>query len=175
MRLISLLFVVFLLSLGASAQTGHFEVFGGYSYLGYYEYAAYGGPWAVQGFNGLETSVSYRFLPHLEAEADAGFYFQTQNIQTYVGGPRVSAGRGRVKFFAHGLFGGLRESYSSLSGANTTFAWAFGGGADAFLAGPLGVRIVQADYLRTSSNVGSYFAAGTHGNFRISTGVIFRF
>jgi hypothetical protein len=176
MRPRSLLFAVFLLSLCASAQTGRFQVFGGYSYLGYYTYAAYFGPWSVQGYNGVETSVSYRFFPHIEAEADAGFYFQSPSIQTYMGGPRVSAGSRRFRLFGHALFGGLRESYSSLSGANTTFAYAFGGGADALLAGPVGLRVIQADYLRTSTNVGSYFAApGNHGNFRISTGVVFRF
>jgi hypothetical protein len=83
-----------------------------------------------------------------------------------MGGPRVSAKYRKLNLYAHVLFGGLR--YRTTFGtvpltvdADTTFAMAVGGGADVWLKRRFGLRLLQADYLRN--------------NFRISTGVVFRF
>ena len=173
MRARPLLLFVLLLPLSLRAQTAdHVEVFGGYSYLGYYTYPAYIGPWTEIGYNGFEASATFHLLSHLAAETD--FTFQS-GIQTYMGGPRVSAGLHKATLYGHVLFGGLRNN-SGEGIANTTFATALGGGADYWLSRRVGARLLQADYLRTNTPVGSYFAvSGNHGNFRISTGVVFRF
>jgi len=168
--------IFLLLSLSAKAQTSdRVEVFAGYSHLNYYVYPAYTGPWTELGYNGLEVSAAYHLVPHLAAEAD--FSFENgpgHSIQTYMGGARVSGGTKKASLFGHVLFGGLREPYTGA--ANTTFAAAFGGGFDYWIGRRVGVRFIQADYLRTSTNLGSYFAIhSNHANFRISTGVILRF
>ncbi len=100
------------------------DVFAGYSFLGYYTYQAYTGPWTLNDYSGFEASAAYRLVPHLAAEADFSFENGPQKIQTYMGGPRVSIGYGKADFFAHGLFGGLRDA-TSAGGSNTTFvaAW----------------------------------------------------
>ena len=166
-----------LLSLSARAQASdRVEVFGGYSHLNYYVYPAYTGPWTELGYNGFEISAAYHLVPHLAAEAE--FSFENgpgaNSIQTYMGGPRVSGGTKRASIFAHVLLGGLRQPYTGA--ANTTFAAAIGGGFDYWIVRRVGVRFIQADYLRTSTNLGSYFAIhSNHSNFRISTGVVLRF
>jgi hypothetical protein len=152
------------------------EVFGGYSYLDYYVYPAYIGPWTSVSFNGWETSGAFAILPHLSAEADiasesSGNY---PKLWTYMGGPRIGASFGRATIFGHVLFGALRAS-SAFEG-NTTFAAAFGGGADVWFSRHIGVRLGQFDYIHTSFNEGSYFVVkSTHGNYRFSTGVVVRF
>lgn len=185
MKTICFLAVCALLIGCASAQeqsSARLELFGGYQYVAYYTYPAYVGPWTKNGYNGFDGSAAFRFLPHLSAEGDfsyghaASFGDSSPNLETYVGGPRVSFGDKRASVFAHALFGGLRHSYGSSSSAYSTFAVVMGGGLDVWFARHLGARPIQFDYLRTSTNVGSYAAApGNHGNYRLSTGVIFRF
>ena len=185
---------VFLLPLGAKAQqSDRIEVFGGYSHVGYYYYPAYTGPWALSSFNGWETSATIKLVPHLAAEADFGGLYGTQSsscscprdrIQTFMGGPRASANLHKLNLYAHVLFGALRyrSTFGGLEGvpqtvvADTTFAMAVGGGADFWLTRRFGVRLLQADYLRNNNSIPGYFAhPGQHANFRISTGVVFRF
>lgn len=179
-----------LFSLNANAQPPDgIEVFGGYSHVGYYYYPAYQGPWTLSSFNGWEASAAFKLIPHLAAEADVdGLYGPSGNaccprdrIQTYMGGPRVSAKHRGLNLYSHVLFGGLR--YRTTFGtmpltvdADTTFAMAVGGGADLWLKHRFGLRLLQADYLRNNNPIPGYFAhPGQHENFRISTGVVFRF
>jgi hypothetical protein len=185
--------LIALLSVGATGQqnSDRIEVFGGYSHVGYYYYPAYTGPWTLSSFNGWEASAAFKLVPHLAAEADfGGLYGPPGNgccprdrIQTYMGGPRVSANSRRFDVYAHALFGGLRyrttyggEGTPVTVNADTTFAMAIGGGANLWLTRRFGVRILQADYLRNNNPIPGYFAhPGQHANFRISTGAVFRF
>lgn len=163
-----------LIPLNLRAQN-RIDVFAGYSFLGYYTYQAYTGPWTLNDYNGFEASAAFHLVPHLAAEADFSFENGPQKIQMYLGGPRVNIGYGKANFFAHGLFGGLRDA-TSAGGANTTFAAAFGGGVDYRFTRRIGLRLVQADYIRVNQSLGGYTAnVSGHGNFRISTGVVFRF
>jgi hypothetical protein len=181
---------VFLIAISSNAQpSDRMEVFGGYSYVGYYYYPAYSGPWTLSSFNGWEASAAFKIIPHLAAEADVdGLYGPSGNsccprdrIQTYMGGPRVNANYRKLNLYAHVLFGGLR--YKTTFGttpltvdADTTFAMTVGGGADLWLKRRFGLRMLQADYLRNDASINGYFAnPGQHGNFRISTGAVFRF
>jgi hypothetical protein len=190
MKVIFLLALVVLFSLSAIAQNSNrIELFGGYSHVGYYYYPAYQGPWTLSSFNGWEAAAAFKLIPHLAAEADfGGLYGPAGNnccprdrIQTYMGGPRVSAHYRQLNLYAHVLFGGLRyrTSYGTVPvtiNADTTFAMAVGGGADLWLSRRFGVRMLQADYLKNNNLIPGYFAhPGQHANFRISTGAVFRF
>jgi opacity protein-like surface antigen len=54
------------------------------------------------------------------------------NIYSFLFGPRVSVSVGKIRPFAHALIGAahMSESSSLLSGSDTSFAYALGGGLD---------------------------------------------
>jgi len=85
-------------------------------------------------------------------------------------GPRVSTSVGKVRPFAHALFGvsHLAESGSGASGSANSFAYALGGGLD-YRFMPAGGWRVQADMLQTR------FFSATQNDFRLSTGLVLRF
>jgi hypothetical protein len=190
-----LVFCALLFSAQAIAQdSSRIQVFGGYSYTGYYYYPAYTGPWTRSTFNGWEASGAFRLMPHLGVEGDFGGSYGPCNvgcafaykdrIRTYMGGPRVTASVGKASFYGHVLFGELtykvRDKASpgvpALSSSDTTFAMAVGGGADFWFSHRIGARLVQVDYLRNNNSEPGYFAhPGQHANIRISTGAVFRF
>jgi hypothetical protein len=90
-------------------------------------------------------------------------------LYNFLGGPQVSFSVGRIRPFAHALFGASHVNENASTGlffdlSDTSFANAFGGGFDYRLVGPLGWR-VQADYLKTR------FFGNTQDDVRISTGI----
>lgn len=194
MKVRFLLLCAVLFSLYATAQNSdRIEVFGGYSHVGYYYYPAYTGPWTLSSFNGWEAAAAFKLIQHLAAEGDFGGFYgppgygccpQRDGILTFMGGPRVTANSRKFDLYAHALFGNLR--YRTTSGgaegvpqtvnADTTFAMAVGGGADLWVTRRFGARLVQVDYLRNKNGIPVYSGQpGQHGNFRISTGAVFRF
>jgi len=94
----------------------------------------------------------------------------TLHQHNFLFGPRVSFSVGKVRPFAHALFGlsHLAESGSGASGSANSFAYALGGGIDYRLMRLVGWR-VQADMLQTR------FFSTTQSDFRLSTGLVFRF
>ena len=98
----------------------------------------------------------------------------TAHELSYLFGPRVyfPMSRGRVFPFVQGLFGGDRFSggvSGAGSGSTNAFAAAVGGGADVTLTKHVSLRAVQVDYLYT------HFGGESQNNFRIQTGVVYRF
>jgi hypothetical protein len=179
------LFVI-LLSLGATAQQNpdRLELFGGYSYTGYPVYDTYSGPWERFGFNGWDASAAVKLVPHLAAEADFsgghGTAFGTSgSLLTYMGGPRVFTNIGRTTVYGHILFGELSFNLGGGGSATTTsFAMAVGAGADIWFMRHIGARVIQAAWLRNANDGASRNGLGgnsAHNDFRISTGVVFRF
>ena len=84
-------------------------------------------------------------------------------------GPRVSFPVGRFRPFAEFEVGVAHAATpSSVLGTDTSFATALGGGVDYRLFRPVAWR-VEGDYVRTD------FFHATQGNFRFSTGIVFRF
>jgi len=174
---------VFLLPLCASAQQNdRVQVFGGYSYTGYSIYELDSGPWNRFGYSGWEAAAAVKLVPHLAVEADfaggyASTYGHSSHLRTYMGGPRVFGNVGPLTVYGHLLFGGATLGYQVYSFTDTSFATAIGGGADYWFRRHLGVRVIQVDYLRnTNSAAGEGLAVSGGGNqFRISTGVVFRF
>jgi hypothetical protein len=77
----------------------------------------------------------------------------------------VSASIGRVRPFAHALFGAADSTGAS---SDFSFASAFGGGLDFKLAPILGWRF-QGDYIHT------HFSGLPQGHARFSTGIVLRF
>ncbi|MFZ0734160.1 MAG: outer membrane beta-barrel protein [Candidatus Sulfotelmatobacter sp.] len=84
-------------------------------------------------------------------------------------GPRVSFPVGRFRPFAEFEVGVAHATTGSAGlGTDTSFATALGGGIDYRLFHPVAWR-VEGDYVRTD------FFHTTQGNFRFSTGIVFRF
>jgi hypothetical protein len=174
-----------LLSLPLIAQD-KVEVFGGYQYL-HIGTNTSAGINSGQGFNGWNAAAAYNFNKNLGVEGDfSGTYAKVSgvsfHIYTYTGGPVVSMNTGKIKPFAHVLFGGAQLT-GSAQGASVTFngfTTMVGGGVDAKVNKVLAIRLAQFDWLYY--HFGSKTIAGTtvpsfsgSNNVRISTGVVLRF
>lgn len=178
---IYLVLVVLMGGLLVSAQEApRAEVFGGYQYL----HASTGlGISGIDTFslNGWNASVSGYFTKYLGATADFSGAYGTPSVlgvgidtkfHTFMFGPVVRyPNKSKLTPFGHALFGGGHVSFGVLgvSGSETDFTWAAGGGLDADLTSHFAVRLAQADFLQ--SRVG-----GDHqNNFRYSAGVVIKF
>ena len=145
------------------------------------------------GLNGWNASAEMKFLPLIGLVADFSGHYGSQTVTAVCGfiapcvnvrenmdttvyhflvGPQLSFTVGRIRPFAHALFGAghLSESASvrPFSASDTAFAYAIGGGIDYRLLGPLRWR-VQGDFLNDR------FFGNTQNNFRFSTGPVLHF
>jgi opacity protein-like surface antigen len=133
--------------------------------------------------NGWEGSLEGKFLPWVGIVADINGLYGTNNFPSstqifnvdakeynYLFGPRVSVSVGKIRPFAHALFGAGHVSVSTTgySASDTAFAEALGGGFDYKLV-PLISWRVQGDYLQTR------FFSNTQNNGRFSTGIVLNF
>jgi hypothetical protein len=171
------------LATASFAQVPRGNIFIGYSYLSA-DINTSSRP-NVHGWNG---SIEGKVFPFVGVVADFSKHYATQltcvatppancpialngNLDSYLFGPRVSVSVGKVRPFAHALFGAAHTNANGGSGtslSDTSFATALGGGADFRLAPLLGWR-VQADFLRTG------FFSSTQNNVRLSSGIVLRF
>jgi len=99
-------------------------------------------------------------------------------LTTFTAGPRVVLRGHRLEPFGQALFGFAHGSNSSfpvggsLAASANAFALDIGGAMDYYLNNRLSIRLVQADYLRTSlPNLGSNW----QNNLRIAVGVTLHF
>jgi hypothetical protein len=180
MRVIAGAVLLLICSGVGSAQIPKGSVFVGYSYMS----ADVPNSVQRQSLNGWEASLEGKILPFVSIVADgSGNYGTTQffvcpipvgggcagpangSLYTALFGPRVSASIGRVRPFAHVLFGAADSTGAS---SDFSFASAFGGGLDFKLAPILGWRF-QGDYIHT------HFSGLPQGHARFSTGVVLRF
>lgn len=184
----------------AAAQVPAINLFVGYSYahadLTTSAIGSHQGPSVATGnLNGWNASVEGKVFPFLGFVADVSGHYGTptassvctlfpscgtatgpvqSRLYNFLGGPQVSFSIGRIRPFAHALFGASHVSETSSSTglfvdlSDTSFANALGGGFDYRLVGPLGWR-VQADYLKTR------FFGNTQDDVRISTGITLHF
>jgi hypothetical protein len=86
----------------------------------------------------------------------------------YLFGPRVSVSSGEVRFFAEALFGASHISGDNDFSSDTSFATACGGGFDYRIVKPAAFHL-QMDAVRTN------FFSVSKVDFRLSTGIVFRF
>lgn len=171
--------VLFFLSLflwpsSAPAQVApRYEVFGGYSYMrfdspsiGYANYSNLNGFTAEGVFNWkLKWGV---------AVDGSGNYGSQLHSYHYMIGPQYSLRRDKSKFFFHGLFGKAQNDVNivvlpryEVKGVGHAFGG--GGGFDWFWKPRITIRVVQADYIYSST-----FGA-TQNNIRVSTGIVINF
>jgi peptidoglycan-associated lipoprotein len=191
--------VILALAPSAFAQIPSANVFVGYSYAHFtvpaspaLAMSAITVPGTSTGLNGWNASVEAQLLPLLGIVADFSGHYGSQTgtalcgfappctvaesinamLYHFLVGPQVSFTVGRVRPFAHGLFGAghLSEDtrLASSSTSDTAFAYAVGGGLDYRITGPLRWRL-QGDLLHHE-----FFAFG-QTNFRFSTGPVLHF
>jgi opacity protein-like surface antigen len=218
----SLIFAL-LFSVTALAQdTPKVQVFGGYSLLhadtaGLSNSAADSflgttGSSVNSNFNGWNAELQYNLKSWLGAVADVSGNYGTAlsvasssglpsapgfNSYSFLFGPSVQHSMGRLRPFAHALFGANRLSSDTTAATNlfgtppttptdTAFAMALGGGVDYKLSKGFGLRLGQIDYLYTKHDSlaysGSFFGtdqlAGVNdhqNNLRFSAGLVFGF
>jgi len=164
------------------------NVFAGYSYL-----SADQGSNGRANLNGWNGSLEGKIFPFIGLVADFSGHYGSgptlpnpactevvggtcsalsvpSHIHNFLFGPRVSFSVGKLRPFAHALFGAshISESAGLFSASDTSFAYALGGGVDYHLV-PLISWRVQADLLQTR------FFSNTQNNVRISTGVVIHF
>ena len=176
--LLSFLALSCLLSSVAVAQIPKGNIFVGYSYgsadLNHNNRS---------NLNGWEGSLEGKFLPWVGIVADFNGLYGTNNFPSstqifnvdarehnFLFGPRVSVSVGKIRPFAHALFGAGHVSVSTTgySASDTSFAEALGGGLDYKLIPLISWRF-QGDYLQTR------FFGNTQNNGRFSTGIVLNF
>lgn len=178
-----IVFCLFLLTTAGSAQIPtKGNIFFGYSYV-----SADTNLNDRANLNGWNGSLEGKVFPWVGIVADISGHYGSQDVpvlcpapacsvtadasvHSFLFGPRVSVSIGRIRPFAHALFGAAHTSVSALGGSDsdTSFATALGGGLDYQLVHGLGWR-VQGDMLQTR------FFSDTQNNFRLSTGIVLNF
>jgi hypothetical protein len=168
------------LPLLAQDQTPRVEVFGGYSYVS----ADFQGASGRHNLNGWNGQVDINLNRWLGLTGDFGGYYGSVgekvgdlsvNVSfrdySFLFGPTLTYRQQHFAPFFHALFGGNNLSGSVLgkSTSNTAFAMAIGGGLDIPLTPHFGLRLAQADWLRTQN------FSGNQNNVRLSTGLLFMF
>jgi len=165
-RLAFLVLVALSLALAASAQEaprGDFSV--GYSYL------REGFSGGANTHGGSVSGAGY-FNDWFGVVGDFGVYHFSQsgvtaNTYTFLGGPRLSANRGKsVSPFVQALVGADRLTAGG--GSTHGFSWSTGGGVDLAMSRHIAIR-PQFDY------IGLRFSNGTTHSARASVSLVFRF
>lgn len=173
-------------------------LFGGYQFLHDGNADGFDDSLSASGWN---ASATFQFTKHLGVAADFSGNYRSTTLHngslgeggqfpiafrayTYTFGPVFSFGvAGRVRPFVHALFGAghLRPDGCVIfsgspdecgSGDYNGFTMMLGGGVDAKAAGHITYRLFQADWVYLPTTFGP---SGQTGNFRISTGPVFRF
>ena len=141
------------------------------------------------GLSGVDASAFVDFNAHWEIMADSS-YARTSNVlgtghsgnvlSCLIGPVFYPVEYGNTRIFVHTLAGvslvnsavPVNGTYY-LGGTVTRFSYAFGGGIERTVSGPLAIR-VGADYLRTTF-ANSTAAMTFQNNLRFATGIVFRF
>ena len=140
---------------------------------------------------GLEFSGTLNLKPWFGVKGDFSYHHGTAlagssaDFLSYLVGSEFRR-PGRLSPFAHVLVGVVHEStsmesiaisiHNTLLGTNdTAFTFAFGGGVDVKVKGPVSVRPLQVDYLRTNFSPTYSPDTHSHGQPRISGGLVLRF
>ena len=172
----------------AVTQFPRVEIFGGYSYLR--TNAVFTGEHI--NLHGASFSGDFYLNHWLGIVGDVGVYHAgnianqfSLTLWSYQAGPRVRL-RNDTHFTPYGQFliGGGHAGgtlYTSPLGpglapigTNNSFLYTAGGGVDYRFTNRIGIRIVQAEYLHSEFLNGSV-TGHVQNNFRLSTGVIFKF
>lgn len=150
------------------------EVFGGYSYA-HTSIAGTG-----FNFNGGSGSLSVNPNKNWGLVADVGAYHTSKfgvdaTLVTYLFGPKLAIrSNPKVTPFVHALLGGAHISAGGfgLSGSDSAFAMALGGGIDANVNKNVAIRVGQVEYLLTKFTDG---LDDRQNSVRLSVGIVFKF
>jgi hypothetical protein len=199
-KIIAIMCGLLFFSTAASAQ--RLNVFVGYSYSRFGLYLpqgfslSAGSPAVRHSLNGWNGSLEVKVLPVLGIVADSSGHYgnettdlgcsqytgpscmpMNQNVTliTFTFGPQVSLRLGRIKPYAHALFGGARYRTSQFVTSQHSFADVLGGGIDVSVIPRIAWR-VQADALQTRFPlISSFLKPNNQNSLRLSTGVVLRF
>jgi opacity protein-like surface antigen len=178
------------MSFAQEAPASKIEVFGGYSLLNVRASAMGQRNMSINAnADGWNSALTLNLTKNFGITTDfAGYYkgFSDESpmnvslrSHSVMIGPKVSFPTGRVKPFAHVLFGVNRISASgsdlpagSQKKIETSFATAVGGGVDVQVSKHVALRMGQFDFFRTR-HVGDMTFG--QNNLRFSTGVVFNF
>jgi outer membrane immunogenic protein len=200
-RVVSLVALTLLLAGVACAQENpRFEVTADYSY--FRVNPSLPSVWSTQNLNGGGGDVTYFFTNHFGVKGDVQGYNSSNqcpaatseltncvssNLVTYMFGPVAKYRFGKFEPFSEVLFGGAHSNFyvnacksnSVLCGgttpASTAFSLAVGGGVDFELTRRFSVRLFDADYVRTGFGNNFILGNSSQSNFRLQTGLQFRF
>jgi hypothetical protein len=165
----------------AESDSSHLELFTGYTHSSFNQNVVS----TDVGFNGWNASFAYKPVPWIGGMADFGGNYGTSdgfNIHayTFLFGPQVSVPLGRVSLFVHALFGETHlirtdpHSGGRAASSRNSSSAALGGGIDIRLTPGIAWRS-QADYLHARFHMSDPQNPYPDANYRISTGVVFRF
>lgn len=180
MRKLFVLAALVVLFSGAAMAQDHpkAELFGGYSFARVNP----GGGMTGENFPvGWHASIAGNFKDWLGIAGDFTGNYKTisgidTKIHTYMFGPRISYRKNeKITPFAHVLFGGARVNAGAfgVGASDSALAMAFGGGVDAKINDNFAFRVAQFDYVLTRFDIPT--VSQNQHNFRISTGIVFRF
>jgi opacity protein-like surface antigen len=182
-RVFAVVLLPILWSIPALAQEfPNYEIFTGYGYVrpsggqanlnGWHaSFAANMNEWIgvaveLSGQYGTQTLTTTTSSGEVSVNMDADFH-------SLGFGPRFTYRRNqRIVPFAHVLFGLARGKWtgpSAVSGEETSFGTAVGGGVDAKLSNHFSIRLIQAEWVRT------HFGPSPENQFRLATGALFSF
>jgi hypothetical protein len=146
------------------------ELFGGYSLLRLDTDAL--GLTSYSTFNGWAAAIDLNLKPWLGAVGDFSGHYGTGNDLTvrsyrYLFGPQIAIRKQRVTVFLHGLAG---ETRNNIGGAiDSGLGIAGGGGLDYNFRRRVSIRVVQGDFVRSST-----FGTVQHDG-RLSAGLVLKF
>jgi len=188
--------VLALLAAPGMAQNGTTpaaEIFGGYSYLRVNPGEGAEGINVPAGWNAaveINANSWFAFVADFSGhykDISVDSITANFNLHGFTFGPQFNYRGERMKGFFRALFGAARSSgdvtvpvdlqairaggsqaQETISGSDTAFAMAVGGGVDVGASERIGFRLFQADYILTR------FADTNQHNFRLSFGVVFR-
>jgi hypothetical protein len=160
--------LVFLAPASLRAQdTPRIQGFAGYSYMRFQSPTL--GFARDTGLNGLTLMAAGNLFRNFGVVVEAsGEYDSHLEVKDIAFGPQLLWPKGRMLFFAHGLFGRVRSvDKIGTTTRDTGNTFEGGGGVDMELSRRFSIRIVQADYLHTS------LFQHTQNNLRFSTGLVY--
>ena len=175
MRKLAWLFAMLLgCAMAAAAQDApKAELFGGYSYM----HSSLSG--AGFNFNGGSGSIAVNPTDWFGIVGDFGAYHSGSfgigtTTMSYLVGPRFSYRKNETFTpYVHALFGGahVTAGFGGVSGSDSAFAMAVGGGLDAKVSKHVAIRVAQVDYVLTKFNDGG---DNRQNSVRVSTGIVYR-
>ena len=121
---------------------------------------------------GWNASLTGNFKHFLGITGDFSGVYKSQtassSVYTYTVGPVFTARLPVIQPFVHALFGGATTSIGGVR--DNAFAMLLGGGLDLGLRKGIGIRLVQADWLRTEFGNQTQDSQG-----RVSAGIVIKF